>query len=128
MYMVMHKNALFIRNRNGNYYFVRRVPNDMKSYYSSDKISFSLKTKSYVSALRITKSVTQRLEDYWFGIRLQNMNVPAMHLIKTDSDNDNGPNIIDALQLYLKLKGVNKNKTFLRTAHRNVEYLSLIHI
>ena len=25
MYMVMHKNALFIRNRNGNYYFVRRV-------------------------------------------------------------------------------------------------------
>ena len=113
MYMVMHKNALFIRNRNGNYYFVRRVPNDMKSYYSSDRISFSLKTKSYSSAFKITKSVTQRLEDYWLGIRLQNMNVPAMHLIKTDSDNDYGPNIIDALQLYLKLKGVNKNKTFL---------------
>ena len=77
----MHKNALFIRNRNGNYYFVRRVPNDMKSYYSSDRISFSLKTKSYVSALRITKSVTQRLEDYWLGVRLQNMNIPVMHLI-----------------------------------------------
>ena len=30
MYMVMHKNALFIRNRNGNYYFVRRVPNDIE--------------------------------------------------------------------------------------------------
>ena len=29
----------------------------------------------------MTKSVSQRLEDYWFGIRLQNMNVPAMHLI-----------------------------------------------
>ena len=51
MYMVMHKNALFIRNRKGNYYFVRRVPNDMKSYYSSDRISFSLKTKSYVYTL-----------------------------------------------------------------------------
>ena len=70
MYMVMHKNALFIRNRKGNYYFVRRVPNDVKSYYSSDRISFSLKTKSYVSALRMTKSVSQRLEDYWFGVRL----------------------------------------------------------
>ena len=54
--MVMHKNALFIRNRNENYYFVRRVPNDMKSYYSSDRISFSLKTKSFVSALRITNT------------------------------------------------------------------------
>ena len=56
MYMVMHKNALFIRNRKGNYYFVRRVPNDMKSYYSSDRISFSLKTKSYISVLRITNT------------------------------------------------------------------------
>ncbi len=50
--MVMHKNALFIRNRNGNYYFVGGVPSDMKSYYSSDRISFSLKNKSYISALR----------------------------------------------------------------------------
>ena len=51
--MVMHKNALFIRNRKGNYYFVRRVPNDVKSYYSSDRISFSLKTKSYIVMLSL---------------------------------------------------------------------------
>ena len=82
--MVMYKNALFIRNRKGNYYFVRRVPNDMKSYYSSDRISFSLKTKSYLPALKSTKSVSQRVEDYWLGIRLQKMNVPAMHLVKSN--------------------------------------------
>ena len=115
--------ANHLLNRDGNYYFVRRVPNDLKNLYEVKRLCFSLKTKSYSSAIRMIKSVSQRLEDYWFGIRLQNMNVPAMHLIKTDSDNDNGPNIIDALQLYLKLKGVNKNKTFLRTAHRNVEYI-----
>ena len=115
--------ANHLLNRDGSYYFVRRVPNDLKNLYAVKRLCFSLKTKSYSSAIRMIKSVSQRLEDYWFGIRLQNMNVPAMHLIKTDSDNDNGPNIIDALQLYLKLKGVNKNKTFLRTAHRNVEYI-----
>ena len=115
--------ANHLLNRDGDYYFVRRVPNDLKNLYAVKRLCFSLKTKSYSSAIRMIKSVSQRLEDYWFGIRLQNMNVPAMHLIKTDSDNDNGPNIIDALQLYLKLKGVNKNKTFLRTAHRNVEYI-----
>ena len=124
MHMVMHKNALFIRNRNGNYYFVRRVPNDMKSYYSSDRISFSLKTKSYVSALRITKSVTQRLEDYWLGIRLQNMKIPSIHLVTSNEViNDNSPNFLEALKLYLKLKGVGKDKTFIRTANRNVEYI-----
>ena len=54
------------------------------------------------------KSVSQRLEDYWFGIRLQKMNIPVMHLIKTDSDNDrkikssNLPSISEALDNYLK--------------------------
>ena len=122
--MVVHKNALFIRNRKGNYYFVRRVTNDMKSHYSSDRISFSLKTKSYLSALRITKSVTQRLEDYGLGIRLQNMKIPSIHLVKSnDVTNDNSPNILEALKLYLKLKGIRKDKTFIRTANRNVEYI-----
>ena len=122
--MVMHKNALFIRNRNGNYYFVRRVPNDMKSYYSSDRTSFSLKTKSYMSALRMTKSITQRLEDYWLGIRLQKIKIPLIHLFKSNElTNDNSPNILDSLKLYLKLKGIWKDKTFIRTANRNVEYI-----
>ena len=84
--------ANHLLNRDGNYYFVRRVPNDLKNLYAVKRLCFSLKTKSYSSAIRMIKSVSQRLEDYWFGIRLQNMNVPAMHLIKTDSDID--PNII----------------------------------
>ena len=33
------------------------------------------------------------------------------------------PNILEALKLYLKLKGVGKDKTFIRTANRNVEYI-----
>jgi hypothetical protein len=59
--------------RNENYYFIKRVPCDLKSYYSVKRLCFSLKTKSYSSALRISKSVLQRLDDYWFGIRLKNM-------------------------------------------------------
>jgi hypothetical protein len=47
--------------RNENYYFIKRVPCDLKSYYSVKRLCFSLKTKSYSSALRISKSVLQRL-------------------------------------------------------------------
>ena len=71
MYMVMHKNVPYIRCRDGIYYFVRRVPDDVKSYYSSDRISMSLRTKSNGVAIRATKSICQRLDDYWLGLRLQ---------------------------------------------------------
>ena len=74
--------------RNENYYFIKRVPCDLKSYYSVKSLCFSLKTKSYSSALRISKSVLQRLEDYWLGIRLQKMDIPAIHLVKANDNID----------------------------------------
>jgi integrase len=124
MYMVMHKNVPYIRCRDGIYYFVRRVPDDVKSYYSSDRISMSLRTKSNGVAIRATKSICQRLDDYWLGLRLQKMHIPAIHLVGSNEDTDDSiPNINDALDLYLRLKGIDKGKTFIRTANRNVEYI-----
>ncbi len=122
--MVMHKNVPYIRCRDGIYYFVRRVPDDVKSYYSSDRISMSLRTKSNGVAIRATKSICQRLDDYWLGLRLQKMDIPAIHLVSSNENlDDSSPNITDALDLYLKLKGEDKDITFIRTATRNVEYI-----
>ena len=110
--------------RNENYYFIKRVPCDLKSYYSVKRLCFSLKTKSYSSALRISKSVLQRLDDYWLGVRLQKMDIPAIHLVRSnDVEEDISPTISDALELYLRLKGIDKDKTFIRTANRNIEYI-----
>ena len=78
--------------RNETYYFLKRVPYDLKDYYSVKRLCFSLKTKSYSSALRITKSVLQRLEDYWLGIRLQKMDIPAIHLVKSENKKEEGSN------------------------------------
>ena len=122
--MVMHKNVSYIRCRDGIYYFVRRVPDDVKSYYSSDRISMSLRTKSNGVAIRATKSICQRLDDYWLGLRLQKMDIPAIHLVSSNEDlDDSSPLISDSLDLYLRLKGEGKDKTFIRTATRNVEYI-----
>ncbi|MDC0970080.1 tyrosine-type recombinase/integrase [Alphaproteobacteria bacterium] len=110
--------------RNETYYFLKRVPYDLKDYYSVKRLCFSLKTKSYSSALRMSKSILQRLEDYWLGIRLQKIDIPAINLVKPNEDTDeSSPNINDALDLYLRLKGIDKDKTFIRTANRNVEYI-----
>ena len=120
----MHNNVPYIRCRDGIYYFVRRVPDDVKTYYSSDRISISLRTKSNEVAIRAIKSICQRLDDYWLGLRLQKMDIPAIHLVNSNEDSDDSsPNITDALDLYLRLKGQTKDKTFIRTAARNVEYI-----
>ena len=71
MYKVMNSfDELHVYNRSGIYYFIRRIPADLRQFYSASRISFSLKTKSLATALRHAKSVRQKLEDYWLGLRL----------------------------------------------------------
>ena len=66
--------------RDGVYYYVRHIPYDLASIYSVTRLCFSLKTKSLKAAIRTSRSVTQRLEDYWLGLRLQNMDIPTIKL------------------------------------------------
>ena len=55
--------------RDGVYYYVRHIPCDLAPIYSVTRLCFSLKTKSLKAAIRTSKSVTQRLEDYWLGLK-----------------------------------------------------------
>ena len=113
-----------VMKRDSKYYYVRHIPSDLTHHYSVQRLCFSLKTKSDSTAIRYSKSITQRLDDYWFGMRLKDMNVPAGDKIKLDGAiNDDTPKISDALDLYLRLKGVGKDKVFFRTANRNIKYV-----
>ena len=117
--------ANHVMKRDNQFYYVRHIPSDLTHHYSVQRICFSLKTKSDSTAVRFSKSITQRLDDYWFGMRLKNMNVPAGDKIKLDGaiNDDETPKISDALDLYLRLKGVGKDKVFFRTAKRNIRYV-----
>jgi integrase len=109
---------------NGIYYFIRRVPTDLSDQYKSNKIKLSLRTRNPAQANRCARSITQRLDDYWLGLRLQKMDIPAINLLRTGSNPSNNDYMLtDALELYLKLKGIDKDKTFIRTANRNTEYV-----
>ena len=126
MHRVMYKNAYqYLADRDGVFYYVRRVPHDARQHYASSRIFFSLRTKSHQSALRAAKSVTQRLEDYWLGLRLQQMDIPAIHLVKTDEVENTSPLMMDAVEMYLFIKGKD-DRTFIRTARRNGEYVSKV--
>tara|TARA_S200000501_G_scaffold204726_1_gene192456 strand:- start:435 stop:1574 length:1140 start_codon:yes stop_codon:yes gene_type:complete len=119
--------AEHVMKRDDMFYYVRHIPKDLANHYSVKRLCFSLKTKSLGYALRVSKSVSQRLEDYWFGIRFKRMDVPAIKSIQTeDVSEDRSPTILDALALYLKLKGQGKDKVFFRTATRNIEYVTRV--
>ena len=111
--------------RDGIYYYVRHIPHDLAPIYSVTRLCFSLKTKSLRAATRTSKSVTQRLEDYWLGLRLQNMDIPAIQVVRTSDDANNATLYLsEACELYLRLKGVGKDKVFTRTANRNTQYVT----
>ena len=124
MYRVMYKDAAqYVSRRNAIYYYVRRVPLDVIQHYASSRISFRLRTKSLNAALRTAHSVSQRLEDYWLGLRLQQMDIPAIHLVQVGTNTDTSPSIMEAVELYLSING-KEGTTFKRTARRNAEYVA----
>ena len=108
-----------VMNRDGVYDYVRPIPHDLIAYYNVSRLCFSLKTKSLKAAIRTSKSVTQRIEDYWLGLRLQNMDITAIQVVKSsESVVDDGLLLSESCELYLRLKGVGKDKVFIRTAKR----------
>ena len=111
-----------IMNRDGVYYYIRRVPYDLSDFYAIKRLCFSLKTKSINTARRLSKSIEQKLEDYWLGLRLQNLDIPQIKVSSKPSNtlDQDGVSLSDALELYLKLKGQGKDQVFFRTAKRNV--------
>ena len=62
---VDHLNVSYLYKKRGVYYFSKRVPCDVRSYCKSDRIVICLRTKSSVSAVRASKSLYQKLDDYW---------------------------------------------------------------
>jgi integrase len=120
-----HNLNSYIRVRFGIYHFVRRVPADLQHYYRSDRVSMSLRTKSESAARRTAQSISQRLDDYWHGLRLQKMEVPALHLVISDAADvqNNSPTMMDAVDVYLRLKSNKQSLTFIRAARRNGKYV-----
>ena len=124
--MVDHLNVSYLYKKRGVFYFSKRIPCDVKPYYKSDRIVICLRTKSNVSAIRASKSLYQKLDDYWMSIRLTKMQVPAQHMLVSKppvNSNSNAPLLSEALSTYLKLKGVGKDKIFIRGANRNINYV-----
>ena len=122
--MVYQRVAHYLWLKGDTYYFNRRVPKDMQGHYKASRIIICLKTSRKDTAVRSAKSIAQRLEDYWLSLRLSKLDVPALHLLRdkpVSASVSSCETLSEALELYLRLKGVGKDKVFHRGAERNVQ-------
>ena len=122
--MVYQRVAHYLWLKGDTYYFNRRVPKDMQGHYKASRIIICLKTTRKDTAVRSAKSIAQRLEDYWLSLRLAKIDIPALHLLRdkpVSTSVSSCETLSEALELYLRLKGVGKDKVFKRGAERNIQ-------
>jgi len=122
--MVYQRVAHYLWLKGDTYYFNRRVPKDMQGHYKASRIVICLKTTRKDTAVRSAKSIAQRLEDYWLSLRLAKIDIPALHLLRDKPllpSQSSCMHLTEALDLYIRLKGVSKDKVFKRGAERNIQ-------
>ena len=108
------------------YYFSRVIPSDLRNHYTKPRIIQSLKTKSEHRATTASKMLSAKLDDYWLGLRLKQIDVPASHLLVSGATvnlESNLPTIDEALETYLSVKGRGKSDLFFSHTRRSIKYL-----
>ena len=125
--------------RSGYFYFSRRVPADLQDYYSYPRVVQGLRTSSPQKAKVLSNVAAAKLDAYWSQMRLAKSEVIGMSLVKEmplsnslsrvplvesfASGQVDCLSLLDALKVYLDLKGKGRPKTFRLAAERSCNYL-----
>jgi integrase len=120
-------------NRDGYYYFSRRVPKDLVHHYSRLRIVECLHTNSARQAKMQAQQANAKLEAYWASLRVAHTVIPGSASCLASLGNpaswieakghNNQPDLKQALSIYLELKGKNRPKSFEAAASRTCNYL-----
>ena len=77
---MVDKDAHYLMNKGGVFYFTRHVPNDLQCHYARPRIVMCLKTRSKNSALKASHSLASKLDDFWLKMRILNIDVSSSNL------------------------------------------------
>ena len=128
-------NVPYTYRKDGIYYLQRYVPEDVRPHYKTNRISFSLRTKSARDAMALARNANAKLEAYWHSLRLAYGEVPAQHLVSLRIEDHGaqpkverslGLSLAEAGEMYLRLKGSNKPKTFYSAVQRALAYVTKV--
>ena len=118
--------ANYTFKKRGIFYFERRVPADLRKYYFKNKIVTSLRTKRPQIAMKLSNQLAGKLDLYWSSLRTEIFGElfcgKDLKRVKV-SIHEETVTIMDALHLYLELKGIDKGERFKRYAYRSINFL-----
>lgn len=133
--MLKTKSAPYTFVKLGTYYFSRRVPKDLSHHYKTERIIYSLRTKSSVVASSRARRAAQQLDEHWYHLRVRDVELPGKHLLRMSDaptlkssglsrDTSGGSvKLSEGMSIYLRLKGKDRPVTFHRAAERACGYV-----
>ena len=127
--MLAIKSNSYTFQKDGIWYFSRRVPTDLRRYYRTGRIAYSLRTKCIRDARIRAMSDAAKLDRHWHILRISSDDLPGKHLL-TDAVQEPAAepagdehSLKDAVAVYLRLKGHDRPPTFEAAVRSSCGYL-----
>ena len=127
--MLATKSNSYTFQKDGIWYFSRRVPADLRRHYRTGRIAYSLRTKSIRDARVRAMSDAAKLDRHWHILRISSDDLPGKHLLADAIQQPPAEASIDdhslkaAVAVYLRLKGNDRPPTFEAAVRRSCGYL-----
>jgi integrase len=119
----------YIFTKRGVFYYSRRIPTELQPLYQKSRIRTCLHTRIEQKAARAADQLSAQLDGIWAQARLEktisNFRRTQIVPVKAPPEPPNkikSVTLSDALDLYVRLKGKNKAKSFLVYTQRNMNY------
>jgi integrase len=127
--MLATKSNSYTFQKDGVWYFSRRLPADLRRYYRTGRIAYSLRTKSIRDARVRAMSDAAKLDRHWHILRISSEDLPGKHLLADAVQEPAAEASVDthslkaAVAVYLRLKGNHRPTTFEAAVRRSCGYL-----
>jgi len=125
-YRMVDQKHSYLTQKNGIYYYTRRVPRSLSSRFGKERFVKCLHTSSLAKAERISSELSSRLENIWDRLRLDLVDFAPVqtsrHKVKP-STNHYSPKLSEVAEVYLRLKKQARGSTFTTSTQRNIRYL-----
>jgi len=127
--MLATKSNSYTFQKDGVWYFSRRVPADLRRHYRTGRIAYSLRTKSIRDARVRAMSDASKLDRHWHILRISSEDLPGKHLLVDAVDEpvaeatNYDSSLKAAVAVYMRLKGNDRPPTFEAAVRRSCGYL-----
>ena len=127
--MLATKSNSYTFQKDGIWYFSRRVPADLRRHYRTGRIAYSLRTKSIRDARIRAMSDAAKLYRHWHILRISSDDLPGKYLLADAIQEPVAEASIDdyslktAVAVYMRVKGIDRPPTFEAAVRRSCRYL-----